>query len=66
MAFRSKRRSAARSNLSNRRQIYSRGDFIPFKFISVSPASKWAATLKFDAIKPEFREIALNLPLKFS
>ena len=37
-----------------------------FKFIAVSPASKRAATLKFDAIKPEFREIALNLPLKFS
>nr|WP_315059178.1 hypothetical protein [uncultured Campylobacter sp.] len=65
MAFRSRRRPAVKSNLSNRRQIYSRGDFIPFKFISVSPASK-ATTLKFDAIKPEFSQIALNLPLKFS
>ncbi|WP_314300797.1 hypothetical protein [Campylobacter showae] len=65
MPFCSQQNLAAKSNLSNRRQIYSRGDFIPFKFISVSPASK-AATLKFDAIKPEFSQIALNLPLKFS
>ncbi|EET79051.1 hypothetical protein CAMSH0001_1131 [Campylobacter showae RM3277] len=35
MVFRSKRRPAVRSNLSNRRQIYSRGDLIPFKFIVV-------------------------------
>ncbi|WP_276709877.1 hypothetical protein [Campylobacter rectus] len=37
-----------------------------FKFIAVSLASKTAATFKFDAIKPEFSQIALNLPLKFS
>jgi len=76
LSFRSRQNLAAKSNLSNRRQIYSRGDFdgnllksplkFSFKFIAVSPAGKTAATLKFDAIKPEFSQIALNLPLKFS